>query len=1821
MHPIRLRGARTHKLQGIDLDLFPGELTVVTGVSGAGKSSLAMDTLYAEGQRRFVESFSPYARQFLERLERPDMDALEPVAAAVAVDRRAPIKSSRSTVATMADLEAFLSALFTACARPLCPDCGELASLSEPHDAAAALEEGWEGQRAVVTYPLRVDGMEAYLDARERLLASGYRRVWVERTVRDLDEVAPSEAMQGEGRLDVVVDRVKLGERGKGRLAAALEEAWGRGDGRADVHGDAQTLRLSRGLSCGGCGRSFVAATSGLFSYQSPLGACAACRGFGRVLGIDWGKVIPDPRLTLAGGAIRPFRGASATWERRMLKQFCAAHDIPLDVPWRDLSAKAREQVLQGEGVFRRRFYPGVRAWFRRKETKSYKMHVRVMLARYRSYEVCPDCDGKRLSRRSLGYRVDGLDLGDWHRLELRDARKRLLALPLDGGHGALAQRELADRLEYLERVGLGYLTLDRQARTLSGGEAQRVSLTAALGSALTGALFVLDEPTVGLHPADVDALVSAMGHLARRGNVVLVVEHDAKVIRAADRVVELGPGAGSQGGRVVFDGPPSAAVDLTLATARALRPLRMPERATSTPRPALEVRGARANNLRDVTVTLPLECITCVCGPSGSGKSTLVEEVLFRALSRALGSVDEEAPGEHDALVGAEHLARVSLVDQAPLGRTSRGNAATYSGAWTRIRALFAATPEAELAGLTRASFSFNVAGGRCESCAGEGAETVEMQFLADVRLTCPVCRGTRFQERVLDVRLGGRNIADLLAHTVDETLRLFAADAAITRALRPIAELGLGYLPLGQPLSTLSGGEAQRLKLARALHDKPRGTLLILDEPSAGLHVDETMTLLTSLRRFVGEGGSVVMVEHDPALIAASDHCVELGPGAGVHGGAVLAVGPPAALLDTPSGRALCEAARATGGGVVDHGGAAPKSSARKGSARRGKASKRAAAKRAAETLGAGENGGRSRPWASVEAPRAIEVRGAREHNLDAVDVEVRHGELTVVTGPSGSGKSSLAFDVIFAEGQRRFLETLTPYARQFLPVMPRPAVDRVSGVPPAIALEQRTTRGAVGSTVATVTEIAHYLRLLFAKVGTMHCPACDVAVETTSVSEVIARVRAHGAVSVRAPVIRARKGTHFEVFVAAERAGLGAVLVDGARVDPAEPPKLPRHREHDIDFILFEGRGGDAPSDTIERALTFGDGQLVLSTEGRELVLSTARTCPRCDVALPELDPRWFSFNTAQGRCSRCDGTGYHGGDGAVREAVKRGEDPTDLGPCTVCDGARLAPVPRAVRLFGERYHELTARSVTSALAHVAAQRFEGDRARIAQAPHGELRRRLAFVDEVGLGYLSLDRRAATLSGGELQRLRLAAQLGSGLTGALYVLDEPTIGLHPRDTARLLANLRALVDTGSTVLVVEHDADTIRAADRIIDLGPSGGRGGGRVMAVGSPKEVLGADASPTARALSRRPAPRSPRPLGPDAIVLTGARAHNLAVEELRVPTERMTVVAGVSGSGKSSLVTHVLYPAVRRALGLAARSPGAHAAVDVPASIQRAVAVDQAPLGRTSRSVPATFLDVWDPIRRLYAALPEARARGFSPTRFSFNSAAGGGRCAACDGNGEIAHEMAFLPDMKTRCETCEGMRFEPATLEVRYRGLSIGDALRLTVEEATREFAAMRKIAAPLETLCDLGVGYVALGQGSPTLSGGEAQRLKLAKELSAGRQHRPTLYVLDEPTTGLHHADVGRLLTVLERLVERGDTLVIIEHHPEVIAAADHVVELGPEGGEGGGRIVATGTPEEIARAATPTAAVVRATLERHRPGEPVETGRVPWISHHTSG
>jgi excinuclease ABC subunit A len=850
------------------------------------------------------------------------------------------------------------------------------------------------------------------------------------------------------------------------------------------------------------------------------------------------------------------------------------------------------------------------------------------------------------------------------------------------------------------------------------------------------------------------------------------------------------------------------------------------------------------------------------------------------------------------------------------------------------------------------------------------------------------------------------------------------------------------------------------------------------------------------------------------------------------------------------------------------------------------------------------------------------AIQVRGARTHNLKNVDVDIPRNRLVVITGVSGSGKSSLAFDTLLAEGQRQYVQSLSIYARQFFEQMERPDVDRIEGLQPTIAIDQRPAAPNPRSTVATITEIYDYLRLLMARVGEVLCPNCSTPIAQQTLAEIEQTIRGlpnETRVMILAPLVRGRRGAHRDVLETIQKAGFVRARIDGVAYPLDEIPPLAPQKMHDIEAVvdrIIIRDGIDARlGESVRLAARHGDGVVLVlyqsrdaknatgDAEWQERLLNTRYACPRCGTSIGEIEPRTFSFNSPYGACPTCHGLGVVVATAGSAVASATGEPPvatTDV--CPDCGGSRLRPEARAVRLGGRLIFEITALSVQDAIEFFNQLNFSDDQRPIAEPLVAEISRRLAFLDRVGTEYLSLDRPADTLSGGERQRVRLATGIGSGLVGVLYLLDEPSIGLHPRDNERLIAALRDLQQQGNTVVVVEHDEALMRASDHLIDIGPGAGRGGGRVVAQGTPKAVAKLESSLTGAYLSGResivlPQQRRP-PIKSQMLQLSGATAHNLEDVDVEIPLGLFTCVTGVSGSGKSSLVVDTLARALARKLHGAEAPPAPHRGLRGVNQIDRQVDVDQSPIGRTPRSNPATYTGMWNDIRRVFAGTKQSRQRGYGTGRFSFNTK--GGRCEECQGQGVRRIAMNFLPDLEVTCPVCHGVRFNRQTLAVRFRDRSIADVLAMSIDQALEFFENHEAIRRMLATLADVGLGYVTLGQPSSTLSGGEAQRIKLATELSRdGIGH--TLYILDEPTTGLHSADIRRLLAVLNRLVDQNNSVLVIEHNLDVIKTADWVIDLGPEGGAGGGRIVAAGTPEQIAECAESyTGQFLKATLTK---------------------
>jgi excinuclease ABC subunit A len=1872
---VEIRGARQNNLKGIDLDLPLGKLTVITGPSGSGKSSLAFDTIYAEGQRRYVETFSPYMRQFLDRMDKPRVDEIRGIPPAIAIEQANPVKSSRSTVGTMTEINDYLKLLMPRIARAFCPSCGREIRPETARSIADDVLRDFAGETVLLTFwvavPAKTDPREFF----QFLQQQGYLRVWLN------GEIVRADTDKKVGRLgarvQVIQDRLTIGDETRARLVESIETALRFGKDRINfVRVETkEESPFSTGWHCAHCDLDIRPPTPGLFSFNNPLGACPLCRGFGRTIAIDLNKAIPDRSLSISQGAVRVFRGEEMGESQRDLMRACAREEIDVRTPFEDLPKADQDFVINGEArdedtdleelAENDRWY-GVRGFFKWLESKTYKMHVRVLLSRYRAYTTCPDCRGGRFQPEALNYRIvsparngtreTARTLPEVAQLSINDARKLLaeLALPPGDSTAEMLRNEVVARLRYLCEVGLGYLTLDRSTRTLSGGEVQRVNLTTCLGASLVNTLFVMDEPSVGLHPRDVGRLVRVMHDLRDKGNTLLVVEHEEAIIRASDHIVDIGPGRGEYGGELVWSGACEKFVgqalrlpDSSMASeAHALRrdsksasltqdylsgrksiPVPKSRRKSTS---AIRIAGAREHNLENLDVEIPLGVFNCVTGVSGSGKSTLIHDVLYRNLLQAKGQANEQEPGACKSVTGAHRIGEIVMVDQSQLARTPRSTPILYLGLYDRVRELFAAQPEAMAQGLTASAFSFNSGSGRCERCCGTGFEKIEMQFLSDLYVRCAECEGRRFQSHVLRVKVYAKSIHDVLEMTVSEAIQFFAQigeSEKLGDKLDVLDEVGLGYLRLGQPLNTLSGGESQRLKLVRHLSDEgasaqengsSAGNLFIFDEPTTGLHFDDVAILMRLFQRLVEGGNTLVVIEHNLEVIKCADWVIDLGPEAGDEGGKLVAAGTPETLAKVElshTGRYLRK--------VLE--------SARSPRAVRGASSRIAPSiyhdydeepslRAAEEPFGEAPDGARE---ARALPNHSIRIHGAREHNLKNISLDIPRDKMVIITGLSGSGKSTVAFDILFAEGQRRFLDSMSPYARQFVEQLEKPDVDLVEGVPPSVAIEQRVTRGGGKSTVATVTEVYHFLRLLFAKTGTQFCPECDLPVEKQSLAAIVRQLETavkRGPLKVMAPLVKARKGFHTDVARWAERQGFDTLFVDGQLLPIAHFRKLERFKEHTIDVVVgaIDSRRILKARNLVQRALHIGRGTAhLLDSKHRVTVMSTEMSCPGCGRAFEELDPRLFSFNSPHGACQECGGFGEiwdrdkqtgteDTGDSVLENelaAERESEwiDEEEAVPCPECRGSRLNPIARHVRLQNQTIDNFTALSAGEALQLIGKLRFRGNQKTVADDLVPEISQRLRFMENVGLGYLALGRSAKTLSGGESQRIRLAAQLGSNLRGVLYVLDEPTIGLHPRDNLSLLETLTALRAKGNSLVIVEHDEETMRRADYIIDLGPGAGMHGGEVVVQGTLDDIERHGSSETGRCLKNplcHPTRSERRSLSDveQWIEIRGAHANNLKEVDVRFPVGRLSVITGISGSGKSTLMRSVLLPAVKERLKKErGKQRELFAGISGAESFETVYEVDQSPIGKTSRSTPATYIKVFDEIRKLYGQLPVSRVRGYSPSRFSFNTE--GGRCEVCSGQGAIKLEMSFLPSSYVPCEDCGGRRYNAQTLEVLYNDKSIGDVMEMTIEQAATFFVTNQKIARPLSLLVDTGLGYLKLGQPSPTLSGGEAQRLKLATELTRGigraqneqirkmRKPKSTLYLLEEPTIGLHMADVELLLKVLHRLVDEGNTVIVIEHNLSIMGEADYIVDIGPEAGAEGGEIVATGTPEDVAK------------------------------------
>jgi excinuclease ABC subunit A len=2009
---IVIRGAREHNLRDISLKLPKNKLIVMTGVSGSGKSSLAFDTLYAEGQRRYVESLSSYARQFLGQMPKPEVDSITGLAPSISIQQKTSGRNPRSTVGTITEIYDYLRVLFARVGTQSCYQCGKpvtAQSVEQIIDTIARYEDGTKFQ---VLAPIIQGQKGEYRDLFDDLLKQGFVRARVDGEIIQLSEDLKLDR-QMRHYIEVVIDRLVAGKALRARLAESVEQALKLGEGsllvvkeeqrtqKAETR-DAEASKASEQLfsshyACTDCGISFEPPSPQLFSFNSPQGMCHECNGLGERFEFVLESLVQEEKKSLWNGCLALLGAIKGIgrWRRHIYKGVGGAieTDLSLDegsflkTPWKDLSEDAKQLFLYGLGDRHITYEWGYRGgtW---KHGGTFEGFIPELLEGYRKtnnpmrrrqlekhmrFVKCTGCGGSRLnrqaaavtlttsseaylngsaansrpagskkktkrSRKSDSQRAATLNISEVCALDIQSAWQFFESLNLSETQQYIAGealKEIRGRSGFLLRCGLNYLTLERTAPTLSGGESQRIRLAGQIGCGLVDVVYILDEPSIGLHPRDNKMLLDSLCDLRDQGNTVIVVEHDEETMGAADHIVDFGPGPGVRGGEVVVEGSvidvKKSKKSVTGQFLSGRRKIEVPKERRPGNGELITINGATHHNLQSVDVEFPLGCFICVTGASGSGKSSLVNDILWQTLNRDINK-GKGQPGDHDSVTGIENVDKAIDIDQSPIGRTPRSNPATYVKLFDLIRDLYAKLPEAKIRGYKPGRFSFNVSGGRCEACEGHGANKLEMDFLADIWVTCPVCNAQRFHHETLEVRFKGKNIAEVLNMDVQEALEHFENVPKIHRLLQTLHDVGLDYLKLGQPSPTLSGGEAQRIKLARELGKRSTGqTIYLLDEPTTGLHFADVEKLLEVLHGFVENGNTVLVVEHSVDVIKTADWVIDVGPEGGSGGGTVVCAGTPeavAANLDSHTGTAL-----------------APVLGIKRRTKRGSNSSEEDALRWQKDTT----------RLSSQNAPRAVTVRGASQHNLQNIDIDIPRDRMNVFCGPSGSGKSSLAMDTLYAEGQRRYVESLSAYARQFLGQMPKPRVEHIHGLQPSIAIEQKSVGATPRSTVGTVTEIYDYLRILWCRLGTQHCPACQTPVNTQTTDEVIERLLslAEGTKLLLLAPQEIRVGQAYErLWDNLREQGFARVRVDGTTHRLEDVPEIDRKRKHNVevvvDRIIVKKRQRSRIADSVEIALGLGQGVMrtALVDEDRDESdwqvdsYSLFRACEECGRSFEELIPNNFSFNSPLGWCPECEGLGIQQGtdlnvllsdphrslqDAAVavwpdpanssvflamlqamsksvgiqldvpfaqldpihRRTVLYGcgdrwfqvaSSKTSTGfrfqykglfpaveeasrvsyshrrhlaalvgdiPCSTCDGSRTRDDAANMRFQGKTLQQVCETPLGQALEFLNKIRLTGDDQRVAGDLLEEARGRMSFLVEVGLEYLTLQRSLPTLSGGETQRIRLAGQIGRALTGVLYVLDEPTIGLHPRDNARLLTALHRLRDLGNTMILVEHDREVIASADRVFDFGPGAGRFGGTITEQGTPKQLASRKKSLTgeylgdkrqilipevrriasvgqappdevasegvaAKGTKRRkkatkkrvvkqaalksvgnegsslrqaePDLRRVSPPGGGWLELLGARLNNLRDVDLRIPLGTFTVVTGVSGSGKSSLIEDTLAKALVKHFHRANEQPGPYEKLKGLGLVNKAIVVDQAPLGNTPKSNPGTYTGVFDHIRELFCRLPDSKVRGYRPGRFSFNRP--GGRCDACEGDGQKKIEMHFLPDVWVECDECRGERYNRETLSVKYRGHSIADVLNLSIGQCLELFENIPKIRKTMSTLCAIGLDYLTLGQSATTLSGGEAQRVKLAAELARPNTGK-TVYILDEPTTGLHFDDIDKLLKVLNSLVEAGNTVIVIEHNLDVIKTADWVVDLGPEAGIGGGWIIAEGTPEDLVK------------------------------------
>jgi excinuclease ABC subunit A len=1856
---IILKKVNVHNLKNIDLSLPKNNFIVFTGVSGSGKSSLAFDTIYVEGQRRYIESLSSHARRYLGDLVKPDAEEISGISPTIAIEQKTIGKTPRSTVGTMTGIYDYFRILFARIGIPHCPISKEKVSVQSREKITNTILKYPHGSKLIFLSPYAKDKKGEFKEDFSELLRKGFTRVRIDGEINDLNEIealSPNIAHT----IEIIVDRIEVNEKNFSRLKEATQSSLEIGKGFfivLDLNTNEEKT-FSQYAFSQKSGISYGPLNPQDFSFNHPSGMCSKCQGLGIFQEFDLSKII-DEEKSIEDDCCTIASSYNTVRYGNIYRNLANIYKFSLKKPWKKLPQKAKDIFLNGaeKKWIQMQFHHPIskKKWSDYVQWKGilHEAHARFQEAKSDSYKnkikdlmhesICPDCLGSRLKAYPSATRFHGKTIHEICRMTISELKQFFENINLthdDLEVGLSLIKEIKNRIDYLINVGVHYLTLERSSPTLSGGESQRIRLAAHIGSGLTGSIYILDEPSIGLHPKDHHRLIDTLHSLKNKGNTLIVVEHDLETIESADLIVDVGPYAGKIGGEILAKGTINDIIQAKNSiTGKYLsKELKISTRnkQNKVTTPGIKIIDAEHHNLKKLTVEIPLNGLISITGVSGSGKSSLISGILYPALANLLHKANLPV-GKHKVIEGFDLIDKVIFVDQSPIGRTPRSNPGTYIKLFDDIRNFFAELPESKLRGYSPGHFSFNVKEGSCTYCSGLGEVKIDMDFMEDVFIECKQCKGKRFDPEILNVRYKNNSIFDVLNMDVELALKLFENIPYISKKLNLLNQVGLNYIQLGQPSTTLSGGEAQRIKLAKELVRPQTGkTLYILDEPTTGLHFHDIQKLVHIFEDLIELGNTILIIEHNMDLVQLSDWIIDLGPEAGSLGGELIGYATPQkiAKLNTPTGIVL---------------------------------------KNALSQLSIVK-----KPLKFKEAPlNIISIEKASENNLQDVSVSILKNKLTIFTGPSGSGKTSLAFDTIFAEGQRRYIDSLPPFARQIVKQMPKPKVEKITGLLPSIAIEQK--KGAVNprSTIGTITEVYDLLRVFYSHLGIAHCPETNEVIRTISKNYVVDKILAlkeKTKIHVLAPITL--KSQTFEDFIESlNRQGYLRIRLNGKYYELDDDIPFSNKKKNEIcvviDRLLSQAKIEARLLEAIEKALQFTDSIVIIATEERDLFFNLTFCAEKSGKSYPKITPQTFSFNAENGMCLECQGIGTVFGINfqehsklmklsikelfklilkekadkknlslIVKYFLKLEIDPdiplkkltskqlefllsdnqfekevtlknnlkltfkgfqTTLSKagkialkpikealivlmheriCPSCANQRLNPLARNVTISDISLPTLCEMNLQKAFEFIENIKLDEQQEKYLKETKRLILKKLSFLIDIGLSYLSLSRSAPSLSGGEMQRIRLAKQLGSGLTNCIYVLDEPTIGLHPQNSDLLMNSLKKLKDLDNTLILVEHDLEIIKQADYIFEFGPKAGIFGGKITAFGEPKDLINNSNSTTGKYLSnqkRITIPKQRRSFS-KYLSIQNANMHNLKNLNINIPLELFTCITGVSGSGKSTLMQSILKPA----LMLALKKRKIKKTVEIDGCkvsnidyIDKLIVIDQNPIGSTIRSDISTYSDLSTHIRSHYANLPAAKMKGLLPRHFSYNHLKG--MCRTCWGLGYKTIDLQFLPSVKTTCNACNGYRLNPISLDVTYKGKHLGNLLQMTVLEAKNFFDTIPQINRKLDTLIDVGLDYVKLGQELFTLSGGEAQRLRLSKELNK-RATGNTLYLIDEPTTGLHFEDLTKLLKIFHRLVDKKNSLIIIEHNLDLIANADYIIDLGPNAGDMGGEIVAEG-------------------------------------------